>query len=152
VGIYYCPGDLTQFGGFLQDRSYSLSGMMGVNDYLPGNPTATLIHPGIVENKKFTEIRIPGPSSAIFFVDESSETLDDGYFAMKYNNGTPSLVWDNFPASRHGNAGYFSFADGHAELHRWLEANTRMLTAGNNIAIFPVNRDLTWVYQAVYPH
>ena len=152
VGIYYCPGDLTLIGGFLQDRSYSLSGMMGANDYQAGNPTATLVHPNIVENKKFSDVKNPGPSSAIFFVDESSVSLDDGYFAIQYNGGTPPLAWGNFPGSRHGNAGYFSFADGHAELHRWLEANTSTLTAANNSPIFPVNRDLTWVYRATYPY
>jgi len=152
VGIYYCPGDLTLIGGFLHVRSYSLSGMMGDNDFQSTKPTATLVHPGIGENKKFTDIKNPGPANAIFFVDESSETLDDGYFSIKYNAGTPSVAWDNFPGSRHGNAGYFSFADGHAEQHRWQEANTRVLTAANNTPIFPSNRDITWVYQAMYPH
>jgi prepilin-type N-terminal cleavage/methylation domain-containing protein/prepilin-type processing-associated H-X9-DG protein len=153
VAIYYCPGDLAMFGGFLHVRSYSLSGMMGLNDAPGGtSKTAVTVHPGIVENRKFTDIKNPGPSSAFFFVDESAETLDDGYFAMQYNAGTPPLSWGNFPASRHGNAGQFSFTDGHAELHRWLEGNTHVLTAGNNNPIFPVNRDLTWVYQASYPH
>ena len=152
VGIYYCPGDLTQFGGFLHLRSYSLSGMMGVNDYKAGNPTATLVHPGIVENKKFTEIRNPGPSRAIFFVDESSQTLDDGYFRISYNGGTTPVTWGNIPASRHGNGGYFSFADGHAESHRWLESKTRTLTTANNSTTFPTDRDMTWMFQGMYPN
>lgn len=152
VGIYICPGDLTLVGGFRRVRDYSLSGMMGDNDFQVGKPTASKVHPGIEEHKKFSNIKNPGPSSAIFFVDESTETLDDGYFSTKYNGGTPQTAWDNFPGSRHGNAGYFSFADGHAEQHRWLEANTRTLTTANNTPIFPVNRDLTWVWQAMYPH
>jgi prepilin-type N-terminal cleavage/methylation domain-containing protein/prepilin-type processing-associated H-X9-DG protein len=152
VGIYYCPGDLATFGGLYQDRSYSLSGMMGVNDFAAGNPTATLVHPGIVENKKFTDVKNPGPSSAIFFVDESSQTLDDGYFSILYNNGTPPLSWGNIPGSRHGNGGDFSFADGHAEFHRWLESKTHSLTTNNETATFPTDRDMIWVYQAMYPN
>ncbi len=151
VGIYYCPGDLTLIGGCLQDRSYSLSGMMGANDYQAGNPTGNAVHSGIAESKKFTEVRNPGPARAIFFVDESSVTLDDGYFSILYNGGTVPVNWANIPASRHGNAGDFSFADGHAELHHWLESNTHSLASINAVATFPTDRDLTWVYQGMYP-
>ena len=33
-----------------------------------------------------TEIMRPAPSEAMTFVDESIETLDDGYFAVNYND------------------------------------------------------------------
>ncbi len=35
--------------------------------------------------------------------------------------------WRNVPASRHGNAGLFSYADGHVAKIRWLESKTRTL-------------------------
>ena len=51
------------------------------------------------------------------FVDESIETLDDGYFAVNANaeiNG-----WQNSPTVRHGQSGVFAFADGHSEKWKW---------------------------------
>src|SRR4029077_1130351 len=67
--------------------------------------------------KKQAEVRNPGPSEAITFLDESIETLDDGYFAVNAVNLT---TWQNSPTVRHGNAGVFGFADGHAENWKWV--------------------------------
>lgn len=36
-----------------------------------------------------------------------------------------SEQWRDLPASYHNNAGSFSFADGHSEIHKWLQANGR---------------------------
>jgi prepilin-type processing-associated H-X9-DG protein len=37
----------------------------------------------------------------------------------------PNPVIQDIPASYHGGAAGFSFADGHAELHKWLSASLR---------------------------
>ena len=56
------------------------------------------------------------------FVDENEHTIDDGYFATY---AAPNdWRWRNSPASRHGNGGVLSFADGHSELWRWFEPTT----------------------------
>ena len=36
--------------------------------------------------------------------------------------------WIDFPASWHDGGGTFSFADGHAELHKWVDLNTLRTT------------------------
>jgi prepilin-type processing-associated H-X9-DG protein len=36
-------------------------------------------------------------------------------------------LWQNTPASRHGNGGVVSFADGHSESWRWREGTTQTL-------------------------
>ena len=64
--------------------------------------------------KKSSEIVNPSPSKAIVFVDESIETIDDGYFAVQVNP-----TWQNSPTVRHAKGAVFSFADGHAELWKW---------------------------------
>ena len=53
-------------------------------------------------------------------------------------------------ASRHGNGTVLSFADGHAELWRWLEAKTRLLK-GLNAPTKPTDRDLRRLKEASYP-
>ncbi len=51
------------------------------------------------------------------FLDESKETVDDGYFAVRNPDET---YWQNSPTVRHNKGAGFSFADGHAEIWRWL--------------------------------
>jgi prepilin-type N-terminal cleavage/methylation domain-containing protein/prepilin-type processing-associated H-X9-DG protein len=155
VTIYCCPADTLSINGtsFQRVRSYSLSCMMGAND-LTGAETD--VHPGYVENKKLTEIRDPGPSAALFFVDEASNpdpalcSIDDGYYAL---NPDQQSWWRNIPSSRHGNGGQFSFADGHAEWHHWLESKTHTLVGHDTtLGVFPTDRDLLWVRQSIYPN
>src|SRR4051812_41493004 len=57
-GIYRCPADklVVNSTGQLRVRSYSLNGMMGNNGGVAN------VHPGILENLKFTDMRNPGPA------------------------------------------------------------------------------------------
>jgi prepilin-type processing-associated H-X9-DG protein len=67
-------------------------------------------------------------------LDEHENSINDCHFAAfanlnGYNNSTR---WLDAPAGRHGNAGGFSFADGHAEIHRWhTPGMDKSLTAAN---------------------
>jgi prepilin-type processing-associated H-X9-DG protein len=71
--------------------------------------------------KKMTEIQRPAPSEAMTFLDESIETVDDGYFAVNYNDR--ATQWQNSPTVRHGKSGVLAFADGHSERWRWRVLN-----------------------------
>jgi prepilin-type N-terminal cleavage/methylation domain-containing protein/prepilin-type processing-associated H-X9-DG protein len=126
VGNYSCPADKENVAGEgPRVRSYSLNCMMGWNGEPNGQNNGTGDHDGIKENIKFTSIRDPGPSDASFFIDEAGSSIDDGYFAINYKDIGP--LWRNLPASRHGNRGQFSFADGHAGVMKWTEPTTQHL-------------------------
>jgi prepilin-type N-terminal cleavage/methylation domain-containing protein/prepilin-type processing-associated H-X9-DG protein len=152
--IYRCPGDQIPIPGtgVLRARSYSLSIMMGLNDDFGKNT----VHPGISENIKLSAVRNPGPSDALFFVDEQADTtaalssLDDGQFRQDYLGGSPS-VWRNAPASRHGSRGIFSFADGRADAWNWRESTTKNLKGKLQAGTGPQDRDLRRVRSAMYP-
>lgn len=136
--IYKCPGDKDIVQGATQTRvrDYSMNGMMGDNQgYGAGS-----VHPGIKERRTFGSVQLPGPSEASFFIDEQSSaspasaatSIDDGYFAFPSGGpgsalGYSSRQWMNAPASRHGNYGQFSFADGHVGKIKWQVASTRTL-------------------------
>jgi prepilin-type N-terminal cleavage/methylation domain-containing protein/prepilin-type processing-associated H-X9-DG protein len=150
LDIYRCPSDQLPIQGkfFQRVRSYSLNGMMGLN-------TANIaVHDGVKENIRFSDIKDPNPSAANMFVDEQSDpvdaksSIDDGYFAVDL---AQSATWRNPPASRHGNAGQFSFADGHAEIWRWLEPTTMLLKGPYPAAHKPKDRDLRRLKEATYP-
>jgi prepilin-type N-terminal cleavage/methylation domain-containing protein len=65
-----------------------------------------------------------GPAMAMVFVDEKDDSIDDGEFLIQMldwtagPNGGPQMA--NIPASYHAGAGLVSFADGHAEIHKWF--------------------------------
>ena len=59
-------------------------------------------------------------SKTLVLLDEREDSINDGMFVvdmMTYPNSTATIV--DFPASYHGGAGGFSFADGHSELKKW---------------------------------
>ena len=156
LNSYHCPGDLADVHGTAlpRARSYSLNGMMGDNGVTlrdgPSNP-----HPGIMENTKFSSIHDPNPSSAMFFVDEQSDptsasknSIDDGYFAVDFS--ASGQTWRNVPASRHGDHGQYSFADGHAGIFKWLEPRTQYLQGLNASSGVFKDRDLHQEWLATY--
>jgi prepilin-type processing-associated H-X9-DG protein len=98
-----------------RDRSYSIScGMNWMDDN--GNTAPTNGSFG-----KSTAIQIPGPSQAVVFVDVSANSIDNNEFPY-YNNPGDQAAFYKLPTSRHNNGGMFSYADSHAEYHRWLGA------------------------------
>jgi len=62
--------------------------------------------------------------------------------------------YQDYPASYHNRAGGLSFADGHAEIHRWVDPRTTprlkpdaaWLTA-LGMVLSPNNRDIIWLQE-----
>ena len=154
VNIYRCPADTIPLAGRTTPRvrSYSLCCMMGAQN----QDLADLCHPGIKENLKFSSVRLPGPSDALFFLDEQSDpkdlsgyssSLDDGDFGVFTAAGT---VWPNTPASRHGNGGTLSFSDGRSEQWRWREPTTARAKGLMAQGTTPIDRDIQRFKAACY--
>lgn len=131
-GVYRCPA--AKGGPFLPPapaymrnvqlvRHYSLQGRMGGGDAGDNRKygvadTTWVLGATYPQYKKLSEVKNPGPTEAMTFLDESIETLDDGYFAV--NAAGQINGWQNSPTTRHLKSGVFGFADGHAENWRWL--------------------------------
>ena len=79
--IYKCPSDLTGLKvngrNLIRARSYSINGQMG------GDPAIDFVNPGAPPKAKMDQINRPSPSQAMVFVDESADSIDDGYFAVQ---------------------------------------------------------------------
>jgi prepilin-type N-terminal cleavage/methylation domain-containing protein/prepilin-type processing-associated H-X9-DG protein len=67
---------------------------------------------------KSSAVLAPSPASLWVLVDESAEGLNDAAFAF----GMIQTAWIDAPGSYHNGACGFAFADGHSEIHKWLEA------------------------------
>ncbi|MFL2921677.1 MAG: hypothetical protein ACJ0BN_04610 [Limisphaerales bacterium] len=73
-----------------------------------------------------------------------------GFAAQPTDNLAQTRIID-FPASYHNGAAGFSFVDGHAEVHKWLDAHTMPPVQytgqmGLNVAS-PKNPDTWWMIQ-----
>ncbi len=129
-GIYECPADTSTVrdqGSIQRNRAFSLSCYMNIAQ----NPRDQYYN---ICWHKVSAIQNPGPASALTFVDEHEKSIQQGAFGINALNryaffDTPIWTWISFPATRHGNAGTLSFADGHAELWRWREPKTLQLAA-----------------------
>ena len=126
VDLYKCPtatGGPSGMRGVRLARNYSLQGRMGGADATDaarfGVQDTTWVHgANNPQYKKSAQIQNPSPAEALTFVDESIETIEDGYFAV--NATTRIDLWQNSPTVRHGQAGVLGFADGHAERWRYV--------------------------------
>jgi prepilin-type processing-associated H-X9-DG protein len=80
------------------------------------------------------------------FIDENQLSIDDGYFAC--SPGLPNY-WINVSATRHGNAGGLSFADGHSEIKKWTDVNVLNppTAGGSSFANDPNSGDNAWLEQ-----
>lgn len=125
AAIYKCPGDRSRFV-----RSLAMNCRL--------NPTRINGTPAFTEggNARYKTYRrfleIAKPSQIFVFLDERSDSINDGFFGVDMSNtgtrdgtGASNPYWIvDYPASYHNKAGAISFADGHVERHHWLEAST----------------------------
>jgi prepilin-type N-terminal cleavage/methylation domain-containing protein/prepilin-type processing-associated H-X9-DG protein len=122
-GTYRCPGDNVASQNGQRVRSYSLNCALG-NSVVAGTGVPGKSY--IVAHKS-NDLSFPGPANIFSFVDESAYTLlytGKSVFSFDPGLASGSEYWRDLPAFYHGKAGNISFADGHAEIHRWLAATT----------------------------
>lgn len=95
---------------------------------------------------KLTSITVPGPADLWVLMDEHPDSINDSSMA------TPAVpfVLVDYPASYHNGAGGVAFADGHSEIHKWVDNRTKpgikwipnsVPPAGNSAN----NRDTIWL-------
>jgi len=66
--------------------------------------------------KKTSDFHSPSPSDVWVFSDEHPDSIDD---AIMYNASYPVTSFTELPGSQHAGACGMSYADGHAEVHKW---------------------------------
>ncbi len=154
--LYKCPADpttVTVAGGQKKERVRSLS-----MDAALGDGNKKDFWTGFFYAKKASDIVNPNPSLSWVFVDEHPNSINDACF---FNNCTlqpGQFNWTDLPASYHNKACGFSFADGHSEIKKWLEASTLLpfkegVDFGGQSC--PNSRDYGWIIARTpgnYPH
>ncbi|HAB16006.1 MAG TPA: type II secretion system protein [Verrucomicrobiota bacterium] len=137
--VFKCPADQSRSTVGLRTRSFSMNSLVGD----PGELT-NKFNPSFVQY--FKEADLSAPSGIFVFLDEHPDTINDGFFMNRLEEAPK---WGNLPASFHGGAGNFSFADGHSEAHRWAVttgpgATIRPNVKGGAGGIFVVDPTTDW--------
>ena len=100
---------------------------------------------------KDTDFVAPGPSNTFVMLDEREDSINDGYFVVDMAGWpTRSQQIVDFPASYHNLAAGFSFADGHAEIHKWKDKRTYPKISKYNMQLnVPMmnSADLYWMME-----
>jgi len=136
--IYKCPSDRELALNGRRIRTMAMNAQVGN----PGELT-NRFNPAYVQF--FKQGEIPNSSGIFVFLDEHCDTLNDGFFVNRLDD----YSWGNLPGSYHNGAVNLSFADGHAESHRWLVPETvqparKNVVRGHPVAATPAT-DFDWL-------
>ncbi len=178
IGIYKCPDDILKCneGGPMMDRVRSVS----MNGFLEGGlHSADKAKANLPEDESwFTEQNGggyptgnfysydklsqigrhggPGTSDMIVFTDENADTIDDGFFIQYVGNSAGK--WENLAGSYHSRSDALCYADGRADIHKWISTSICWQPRGSSevgsISIGSVGiADLNWIYaHTTAPH
>ena len=138
-GVYKCPADRSA-----NIRTYGLNSWL--NWETPADGGDFSMSPNYVNFRKTGDVAAAKPADLLLFVDVAPNWLCHSAFGI-----TMSSLYYQFPSQQHGRSGVLSFADGHVDLHRWVDSYTiDMAKAGFvthlNFAFSPY-QDLAWLRQ-----
>ena len=149
AGVYRCPADksVARFGSQTLSRVRSVSANMWMNyigSVAVGQDKYRIF-------KKTTDLTTLPPSKAWVFLDEREDSINDGLFQTDLKNRGRAAIIVDYPASYHNRAAGLSFADGHAEIKKWLDPRTvPVLKKGQLIPLgvsSPNNLDVEWLQE-----
>jgi prepilin-type processing-associated H-X9-DG protein len=156
--LFKCPADIYTCieGGqnLPRVRSISMNGYIEGGAYLTTGkgslpPNEAVWYGGFTAYNKISDIVRPPPNNLFVFLDVHPDSISDGLFITDMAD-TTSSAWVDLPASYHNRACGFSFADGHAEIHKWLNPVTCQpvtKTQGNSWPTSIKSPDIAWMQQ-----
>ncbi|HOX02643.1 MAG TPA: type II secretion system protein [Candidatus Paceibacterota bacterium] len=144
--VYKCPADVfasraqRALGWPTRVRSLAMNAFVGDGGELsPGG--VHVWYPNFRQFIKMSDIR--DPVKTFVMLDEHPDSINDGY----YLNDPGQRAWGDLPASYHNGAAGFSFADGHSEIHRWLDPATKRPVSYASFGGASSTRDYDWVIE-----
>jgi prepilin-type N-terminal cleavage/methylation domain-containing protein/prepilin-type processing-associated H-X9-DG protein len=152
--IYKCPSDRSKVkvgkNQFLP-RARSIS----MNAYAGGLGKCGLV-PDPVKFGPQKHSEITRPSDLFVFTDEHPDSID--FVSFWVENRKESLgIFGGFgscPSSLHGGGATLSFADGHVELHKWLDPRTKPPVTYSSRLEFGIssasNPDIRWLQERTF--
>jgi prepilin-type processing-associated H-X9-DG protein len=105
--------------------------------------------------RKISDMIEPPPTRTWVILDEREDRINNGFFVVDMTGFRPGdprgIKLVDCPASYHNGAGGITFADGHAEIKRWVDPRTKPpIRKGINLGLIvasPNNRDVLWLQE-----
>jgi prepilin-type N-terminal cleavage/methylation domain-containing protein/prepilin-type processing-associated H-X9-DG protein len=156
--IYKCPADSSMWplwtsSPFASSLSYVTElRSYAMNSYV-GTTAANTISPISINSAykvylKSSQLASDSPVNRFVFMDVNPANICTPAFGVDMS----LQKWIHYPSDLHGQRGAVVFADGHVEVHRWLDAATMLHLAGGGAYIGHQNPalnnpDLNWIAQ-----
>ncbi len=143
MSLIHCPGDKRSE----RPNNFAYASYSGVTGLNGGVYVAGLGNSGSFDSATpiMKASGLKNASQRFLWVEEN-DNRGDNINSWALDISTPA--WVDAPAVYHGTTSTFSFADGHAESHKWINAETRNLaTAGTQhmTPVAPNLQDITYV-------
>jgi len=90
---------------------------------------------------KMSDLNRPGPANTWVIIDEDALSVNDGGFGV----GMRQAEWIDWPGTYHNNAAGIAFADGHSEIHKWLDPRTKVANGNVRRKAVPGSVDWEWI-------
>ncbi len=143
--VYKCPGDHSTApmagGAKPRVRSISMECHLGMDSRTwTANSTRYPLCTRMVQ--------IKSPVYKFVTLEEREDSINDGWYATD-----PDTLYQivDYPANYHNHATGFSFADGHAEVHKWKDGRTTPVLRQGQLLTLNVNlsgdKDILWLAQ-----
>jgi prepilin-type N-terminal cleavage/methylation domain-containing protein/prepilin-type processing-associated H-X9-DG protein len=113
--VYRCPADrsfVTSHPGLPRTRSYSMNWWLNSDRGDGNNPTND-------PEDKTKLSQLTAPSQIFVLADENEDSINDGTLVVLSDKYAATNQWQDLPSDRHSKGCNLSFADAHAELHKW---------------------------------
>ena len=134
---YRCPADPSNVGGVPRVRSYSANAAVGTiwcqsglganNSRIDGPVTGQWLSGDDDDAQtygqrfqKTSQMTRPNPANLFIFCEEHPDSINDEELQVQIATTSLGGSWIDIPSNLHNGAGSFSFADGHAEIHKWV--------------------------------
>jgi prepilin-type N-terminal cleavage/methylation domain-containing protein/prepilin-type processing-associated H-X9-DG protein len=157
TAIWHCPADMA-VGINAQGQSVPRVRSMSMSNWVGGNGDTPPDYKGYWGAgakrqvfRKIINMVKPGPAMTFVLLDERRDSINDGYYVVEMDGfpDTSKTKVVDFPASYHGGAAGFSFADGHSEIHKWRDSRTTPpYKPGGTLSLnvpSPNNMDVYWM-------
>ena len=149
--IYKCPADYSTWPLWNEKmdyvpelRSYSLNCYMGTPLSEAISPIS--INAAYKTYTKSSQLIADSPVNRFVFIDVNPASICTPAFGVDMSG----LTWIHLPSDLHRQRGVLVFADGHVEVHHWLDPRTMVHLASGSAYIphgtpSPNNQDLNWI-------
>jgi len=145
--LFRCPADRSlSFGnrGVPRVRSISMNGYQNGWAWDPGHQVFTRLS---------DFVSLP-PAESFVLIEENESSINDGFFIVSmsgYPKSPQSARMVDIPGAFHNGGVGLNFADGHAELKKWIDARTMPRFNPTGLPALnvpqPNNRDILWLQE-----